>query len=294
MRLRTVVRASVVPVMATLLVIGGTVTAHAQCASYSKVYVFGDSYVDTGNLFIATDGAYPPSPPYYMGRNSNGPLWVEVMAEELGLPNPAPNLAGGTNYAWSGAETGPGLSDYGLPNVGMQIDSFLDAEHAFQGDELIVFDAGYNDLYFGRGVEEVANNFEDHITKLAAAGGRSFLVATVTGDRSPLVVETLDVKAFRKQLDSLNHLLNQRLKKLAKNLGVKIVVFDLDGAASTVLAHPKKYGLTNVTDGFLTGAGDVGNPDEFFWWDDIHMTLVVQGIVGEEAAEFVSEALAAL
>src|SRR4051812_17171996 len=99
-------------------------TAPAADPPFSKVYVFGDSNVDNGNVFIATSfpgddiPTFPPSPPYDMGRFSNGPLWVEVMADRLGLPNPAPSLAGGTDYAWGGATTGPGLSPFGTPNLG--------------------------------------------------------------------------------------------------------------------------------------------------------------------------------
>jgi outer membrane lipase/esterase len=49
---------------------------------YSSFFVFGDSLSDTGNLFSATPTAafpfkVPPSPPYFEGRFSNGPVWAE-------------------------------------------------------------------------------------------------------------------------------------------------------------------------------------------------------------------------
>src|SRR5688572_20221274 len=83
---------------------------------FSSVVVFGDSTVDTGNLNLATGGAVA-GPPYFSGRFSNGPAWVEVLAERLGLEAPAPCLIGGTNYAWGGAETGDGLSFFDTPNL---------------------------------------------------------------------------------------------------------------------------------------------------------------------------------
>jgi hypothetical protein len=78
-------------------------------ADISELYVFGDLLSDTGNLFRATSEAtgagFPPSP-FFEGRYSNGPLWVESLALELGVPY---NFS--TNFALIGAPTG-------LDNVG--------------------------------------------------------------------------------------------------------------------------------------------------------------------------------
>jgi phospholipase/lecithinase/hemolysin len=178
----------------------------------------------------------------------------------------------------------------------MQIDFFLAAEQSFDGDELIVLGAGFNDLFFApNGLGTIANNFEDHITELAAAGGRYFLVATVDTDRAPSVVGTSDENRYREQVVSLNQLLEKRLKKLAEKLGVTVVMFDYYAVTKAVYADPASYGFANmnVIEGFLTGAGGVGDPDDFFWWDDFHLTRVIHRIVGEAAAEFVSEVFAA-
>ena len=54
---------------------------HAQA---SEIITFGDSLVDTGNFSLATGGAIPPAPLYFNGRFSNGPVWVEQLANQLG------------------------------------------------------------------------------------------------------------------------------------------------------------------------------------------------------------------
>ena len=77
--------------------------------SYSNIYVFGDSLVDTGNLFNATTFAsesseslgldiaipvVPPSPPYFEGRLSNGQIWVDNLADEFDVDlTPATELS---------------------------------------------------------------------------------------------------------------------------------------------------------------------------------------------------------
>src|SRR5688500_20170645 len=49
---------------------------------FSAVFVIGDSFSDTGRAFSAI--GIPPFP-YYNGRASNGPLWIENLAPRLRL-----------------------------------------------------------------------------------------------------------------------------------------------------------------------------------------------------------------
>lgn len=102
-------------------------------ASYSDLFVFGDSLSDTGNLSIATDGLYPGSN-YAPGRFTDGSnttpattspvgLWVEQLAAKLGVADSQPFLAGGTNYAIASAQTGSN----GLEGITDQVNYFLAA-----------------------------------------------------------------------------------------------------------------------------------------------------------------------
>lgn len=68
------------------------ISIDANAASFTGLNIFGDSLVDSGNLFNATDAllgplglpAAPPSPPYAQ-LNSNGPIWIDNVADALGL-----------------------------------------------------------------------------------------------------------------------------------------------------------------------------------------------------------------
>lgn len=257
---------------------------HAE-SPFSKLYVFGDSLSDTGNVFLATGGDAGGFP-YYQGRFSNGPVWVEVLAEELGLAVPAASLLGGTNYAWAGAETGPGLSFFGTWNVGMQIDSSVFDNGQFDGDELIVVAAGGNDLIwqspFGPG--HIVENIKKHILDIVALGGKTILVATTPVNG--------------KDADKFNELLAQEIVKLQAKLDITIIPFDMAGVYQEIRVHPSDYGLTNVSDPACPGCGIgfpepdaidtlVPNPDEYFLWDQIHPTRVVHAITGKAAAEVV-------
>ena len=63
---------------AFLAVILLAMSSIANAGPYSNVFVYGDSLSDTGNIYNASGHTIPQSPPYYMGRFSNGPLAVNI------------------------------------------------------------------------------------------------------------------------------------------------------------------------------------------------------------------------
>ena len=95
-----------------------------QAGDITGIVAFGDSLSDVGNISIATGGVSPGAS-YYHGHYSNGPIWLEYLANRLGVAAPTPSLAGGTDNALGGAETGNGLSFINTPNIGMQINTYL-------------------------------------------------------------------------------------------------------------------------------------------------------------------------
>jgi outer membrane lipase/esterase len=93
-------------------------------ASPLKMFVFGDSLSDGGNMFALSGGLAPPSPPYAQVF-SNDQVWVDQFADMLGLTttnayaaaltlqNP---LAGDVvNLAVAGSYTGPQPYNFGDP-----------------------------------------------------------------------------------------------------------------------------------------------------------------------------------
>ena len=165
--------------------------------TFSKIYVFGDSLSDPGNILKTTTSVQPfreiagldipvipPSPPYFEGRFSNGPTWVENLAEdleltitpstelsvfspELALPSSvtltssglevSPFFNGATttssvNFAFGGAQTGEnGAGEIGdfIPGVLTQVEWFVNdhqqAEQLADPNALYIVWAGPND-----------------------------------------------------------------------------------------------------------------------------------------------------
>ena len=113
---------------------------------FSEIVVFGDSDSDTGNVYELSGEMQPKSPPYFEGRWSNGPVWVEYLAERFDVAAPMPSLLGGKNYAYAGAKTGVDGSAFQgtmVPNVGTQIDQFLAGGRMLAENDLVAaFTAG--------------------------------------------------------------------------------------------------------------------------------------------------------
>jgi GDSL-like Lipase/Acylhydrolase len=100
--------------VAGFILVSLTGVSAGRAAPFDAIYTFGDSLTDVGNFLILTSsGSIPgvppqPLPPHYVtGRRSNGPIWIDYFANDLGLGPVSPSLQGGTDFAEAGgAETG--------------------------------------------------------------------------------------------------------------------------------------------------------------------------------------------
>jgi phospholipase/lecithinase/hemolysin len=255
----------------------------AQAGNISEIVAFGDSLSETGNTYIEV--RYPPSPPYYQGHYSNGPIWLEDLADRLGIARPTPSLAGGTDNAWGGAETGDGTSFANTPNIGTQISAFL-ATKSIMSSDLITLWGGGND-FLNAGVTNPSlpvNNIIHEITALAHAGGTDFLVPNV-----PLLGNLPATNTLPQiQRDGLNALsqdfdieLHAKLNALAQTLGITIHQVDIEKLFQKIVKDPKAYGFTNVTtsalgDGVISGQG-------YLFWDSVHPTAPAGKLIADLA-----------
>ena len=179
---------------------------------FDKVVVFGDSLSDSGNAYNLVGAATPDiefPPPPNNRRNSNGLVAVEYMASALGVTLLPSTVSGGTNYAVSGALTGPSTANFPAPpipggitvsteNYGAivygpfadplrtgtslvsQVGQYLSGAPTIEGsDTLFVVWAGANDFFFDPQSATVTNSVTNIMTSigaLAQAGARRFLV----------------------------------------------------------------------------------------------------------------------
>lgn len=245
-------------------------------APYQRMYVFGDSYSDTGAGYL--DG--------------NGPTAVAYMAEHLGIAlkpsnDPSATADSSLNFAISGARTGgdPGERDgSALLGLGMlkQVDDFAarvkSKKVRFRPETTIFFIAGgLNDSELPSAT--TVANLENLIRTLYKLGGRRFILA--------LLPEA--IPGFSAVGKRLNPDLSRIPRDLAAELpGAQIQLSHWGTFFDDVMHEPGKYGIQNTKDAcagralFHEDATPCASPGTYFYYHSEHPSTAVHKIVGDK------------
>jgi phospholipase/lecithinase/hemolysin len=276
-------------------------------ADFVKLYAFGDSLSDDGNVFAMTGGLFPPSPPYAQ-HFSNGPVAVDQLAGILGV-SLTPSATGGTNYAVGGATTGTDnflTTEYpplgpALSNTGMQtqVTTFTGAPPAFNPTTtLFVVWGGPNDFFLSptpATAAQAVTNLTNEIVALEGVGARNFLVPNMPDlsitpyGRSLTPEQQLGLQQLSLGFDGGLAQALAGLRAAPPPGGVDIVGFDTLGALNAIVSDPSAFGLSNVTDPCFNGASVCTDPNQYLFWDSVHPTAHVHDILGTEFAAAVPE-----
>jgi phospholipase/lecithinase/hemolysin len=251
---------------ALTLAFSSALLAPAAAAQFTPTSLtfFGDSFTDTGNgdiismLNLGFD--LTPSPPYAVGRITNGFNYADYLMQRFGFGQVAtPSLSGGNNYAVGTATTGL-IGGGGLP-IGM-----LSQAATFAGpvdpNGLYILFGGANDLRAVSGlsvaqqdaaIQAALNNFGVIANGLYNLGARNFLIPNLPdlgltpaefGQATSPVLSAATVR-FNQQLTSQLATWNFAFPT-ANFLGLQ-----LDNLFSNILADAaqggSQYGLLNTT-----------------------------------------------
>jgi len=214
------------------------------------IYVFGDSLSDNGNLFTASGGLAPPSPPYFDGRFSNGPVWVEYLNDML----PRADLH---DFAYGGAFSNSGNSNGLFPGVLDQVSNFVDTPSSLKPRDLCIVWSGANNYIFepfSTVPSDIVADVSDAIDLLAVAGCQSFLIPNL-----PNIGETPFGMSFGPEFQALltariaahNDELAVEMDFLRDELGIGIILLDVHTILGRALAA--QLGFVNGTVPCLIG-----------------------------------------
>ncbi len=266
-----------------------------------NLYVFGDSLNDAGNAYNSILSV-PDVPPYWQGRFSNGPIWVDDFSSALGLTTSiGSGSSQGDNRAFGGSQTGQGYSYLLLPNVGTQINNFLgNVQSTIPANTAIALWAGGNDFLYGTANPNViSTNMVSHVRTLALAGGQTFLIPNLP----PLEMTPEGTSRSQSQQNQLaqdvityNTLLANEMSNLSTSLGITIHQIDAWTIFNEIVANKEAFGLTNVQDPACTSSGSIlplpicnsgdpvaSNADEYLFFDKAHPTTTMHSFIAAYA-----------
>ena len=276
----------------------------AATLRFDQVYFFGDSLSDPSNAYRASGGLVPPSPPYAR-RFSNGPVWAEYLAGQLGLsPVPSTQLSEqnpplqGANFAFGGATSGTAntVVPVFFPGLQQQIAQFLSLPLPANPNALFVLWAGANDYLptnspvftpFTNPQPSIAN-ITTAVSALESAGAQNILVVNLPDlGTLPLTRTTTDAPRLNALSQAHNNFLFQQMGGLERSPGfnANIIPLDVNALFQQVIGQPSQFGFTNVTEPCLNQQTFIpcSNSSEYLFWDRIHPTTAAHQVIGNFA-----------
>lgn len=270
-----------------------------ELSRFKHLIVFGDSLSDNGNsLFLFG----VPQAPYYKGRWSNGPNWVDYFPSvahhfpTVAAFFPNPDNRKGTNFAVGGAISSDLLESEptGSP---AQIPTYLASTggQAFV-DDLYVIWIGANDFAASISPIETVENIRNGIMQLRQAGAKHLVLISVPDiSLTPTVIALggAVVQAAKQFVFTVNALLEADILWLSLSEGIKIEFVDINSIFTEVVLNPSQFGFTNSTgEAFnpslpISATNPVSDPNDYVFWDGFHPTTRVHYI----AAQFIYQKL---
>ncbi len=266
---------------------------------FSSFIVIGDSLSDDGNLFAATGGAVPASPPYFQGRFSDGPVWSDMIAAEFeGAGKPAANVA----FGGARATTATGGA-FDIPDLEQQL-QILGGAIAGGFDPgprpLTTVWLGANDAFGARDAgdpaaigRQAADDVADAVLQLAGLGFMDFILPNLPtlGDTPNYAADPVGGARVAEAGLAYNARLALDVAGLRTTPGLTIYTPDMLALFEALEANPSAYGITEPDEPCLDGGTVCADPSGYALFDDVHPTTLVHGYIADEIRASVAAAV---
>lgn len=302
--------------------------------STTQFAFFGDSLSDNGNLFAAASGLIPlpllEAIGGFEGRASNGPTFVEYIPGLLGQP-PAVNYAVAGGEAAGVQPIEDFIAEYGLSgsilvppddpqlqfdmNLGAQVDRFqADAGGAdLSGVTAFVLVGGNDYLALGE-ANDILSAALSLFATLDSAVDATIAAASDLwqGGVGEVIVSSLPTAGFFPIIasqgsfvtgivDSLIDFHNEGLLNGVNALvgsGANVRYFDMNAITSAIIEDPGSFGIIaplslTLIDGDATEVAGY-HPDQIAFWDSVHPSAAVHGVLGAYTAHALENPVAVL
>ena len=264
--------------VALTTVFAATHGVSADAKVFNDLFLFGDSYTDTGAYVPLTNGTTAGA---YLGQL----FGIDLVTSKATTPGTS-----GVNFAESGArvDVGPTAPNTQPRSLTQQVAEF----QAYVQSGKLTFDPNSSLFFLLGGLNDHTRATQAQVgaatlaqvTSLYALGARYFEIALL-----PSLVPAFTDSAVN--LNPEYRVLVPQLQALFPSATFKLSNWGT--YYDDILANPQKYGITNTTDacqtGFGVGAPVCANPSQYFYYYSAHPSDAAHRIVG---AELYAEALA--
>ena len=289
-------------------------------AAFTSLYIFGDG--------ISTTTNNPSAGQYYYGlRRSNGRVWVELLAQQLGLTNnywystngsnhfSYTNLsASSTNWSYSSNNWSfygnfsfilvTNVSNFTAPpdaNTALFVVWVNDAD--FVNDMGTIYPST-NIITWTNAINQSLTNHYRVVTNLYAKGVRTLIMPnavdiTKIPKYDGLITSSPAVRNFiRQQIINFNAAFVATLSNaMVLSPGLKIYEPDFFSLLDNILANPATYGLTNALSGGVSidaldslgsNASINGPGTNYIFWDQADPTAKAHAVMADVAQQLIS------
>ncbi|WP_341661481.1 SGNH/GDSL hydrolase family protein [Vibrio sp.] len=267
-------------------------------ASFNRIVAFGDSISETGNIYNASQWLFPNSNSWFGGNFSNGFVWTEYLAANMGIPL--------YNWAIGGAAGSDQYKE--LKGVSSQVDSYVSymkkAKNYDPEYTLFTLEFGLNDLMnYRRDVYKIKADLSRALTKLTENGAKNILMLRLPDvSNAPLFKKAPDERKMQlaKDIGELNEFFIQHTGHYLADR-VNVMLFAADEVMNDLLKNPTNYGFENSSDACLDLKGDSPTgyffnhkltkdcmekgSDKYVFWDVTHPTTAVHEFLAKEVLD---------
>lgn len=284
-----------------------------NAAPLHNIVVFGDSLSDNGNLYEIMKHQLPQSPPYYKGRFTNGPVWVEHVIASYFLNNASEHLL---DYAIGGAGVSEEDEDDVLFTLRKQVNTYLIShqDKASPDDLYVVWIGANNYLGLPSDTEKTLNDVNTGIVHslelLINKGAKHIMLFNLPNlGKTPAALEFDAAEIMGYFATQHNAQLFQSYNELKEKYPtVEWLYFDLGAVFTEVIEHPTENGFVNVTNTCSTIEGtklskksllrmvaqvtpkaEIDRCEGYLFFDLVHPTAFAHKLIAEKVRALLDE-----
>lgn len=298
-----------------------TTAVSAMATPLNGFVIFGDSLSDNGNLYEYMKHQLPISPPYYHGRFTNGPVWIEHLVASY---YPTDASAHMLNYAFGGSgvaepdedddDDGYPFNDGAMLTLDSQVDSYLLAHDNQANDSsLYVIWTGANNYLalpddIAMEVRFVVAAIRRNAEHLLEKGAKHIMLIGLPDlGRVPMALEFEATDELSQLANTHNAMLEAEVQKLQADYpSIEWIFFPVNNMFHEALDYPERYGFTNTTEtcyetlasapssqSILSMASRIKSEstrnnnicDEYLFFDPVHPSARAHEYIGKKARE---------